>query len=224
MADFYIDDNSAGGGDGTTTALTGANAAYTYAEWLATSGYAGTEIFKFKRGQTFSQTARKTIGAVITMTTYYNSDGSDDTSQPRPIVNANINNDAIFYNNGGTLTIENFELTSSRTLNGSTDTENAIEVRENANAATIENCVIHNVRFGIRCTPFNVGTYGEDITIKDCTIYNTYTDGIYGTRCVNIEIDNELHKKAKLNALLQNKTLIEYIHEALTDKIKKDKR
>lgn len=39
---------------------------------------------------------------------------------------------------------------------------------------------------------------------------------------VNIEIDDELHKKAKLNALLQNKTLIQYLHEALEEKIKKD--
>lgn len=41
---------------------------------------------------------------------------------------------------------------------------------------------------------------------------------------VNIEIDDELHKKAKLNALLQNKTLIEYIHEALGLKIKGDEK
>ena len=41
---------------------------------------------------------------------------------------------------------------------------------------------------------------------------------------VNIEIDDELHKKAKLNALLQNKTLIEYIHDALKEKINKDKK
>lgn len=41
---------------------------------------------------------------------------------------------------------------------------------------------------------------------------------------VNIEIDDELHKKAKLNALLQNKTLIEYIHEALSLKIEEDNK
>ena len=41
---------------------------------------------------------------------------------------------------------------------------------------------------------------------------------------VNIEIDDELHKKAKLNALLKNKTLIEYIHEALESKIKEDEK
>ena len=39
---------------------------------------------------------------------------------------------------------------------------------------------------------------------------------------VNIEIDDELHKKAKLNAVLQNKTLIEYIHDSLREKVKKD--
>tara|TARA_Y100000310_G_C20558178_1_gene751636 strand:+ start:251 stop:391 length:141 start_codon:yes stop_codon:yes gene_type:complete len=41
---------------------------------------------------------------------------------------------------------------------------------------------------------------------------------------VNIELDDELHKNAKLNAVLQNKTLIEYIHEALKLKIEGDKR
>lgn len=39
---------------------------------------------------------------------------------------------------------------------------------------------------------------------------------------VNIEIEGELHKQAKLNALLQNKTLIKYIHEALNLKIRED--
>lgn len=37
---------------------------------------------------------------------------------------------------------------------------------------------------------------------------------------VNIEIDDEIHKKAKLNALLLNKTLIEYINEAIIERNK----
>ena len=41
---------------------------------------------------------------------------------------------------------------------------------------------------------------------------------------VNIEIDSELHKKAKLNALLHNKTLIQYINEALKEKVEKEKK
>ena len=41
---------------------------------------------------------------------------------------------------------------------------------------------------------------------------------------VNIEIDDEIHKKAKLSALLLNKTLIEYINEALSEKNEKESR
>ena len=41
---------------------------------------------------------------------------------------------------------------------------------------------------------------------------------------INIEINDEIHKKAKLNALLQNKTLIEYIHKAIELKIKDDEK
>ncbi len=40
---------------------------------------------------------------------------------------------------------------------------------------------------------------------------------------INIEIDDEVHKKARLNCVLQNKTLIQYINEALKEKIEKDK-
>jgi predicted HicB family RNase H-like nuclease len=41
---------------------------------------------------------------------------------------------------------------------------------------------------------------------------------------INIEVDGELHKKAKLNSLLQNKTLIEFIHEAIKEKIERDEK
>ena len=41
---------------------------------------------------------------------------------------------------------------------------------------------------------------------------------------INIEIDDGLHKKAKLQALLKNRTLIEYINEAIQEKVKKDSK
>jgi|TARA_B100001971_G_C18211746_1_gene551167 predicted HicB family RNase H-like nuclease len=41
---------------------------------------------------------------------------------------------------------------------------------------------------------------------------------------INIELEQDLHKKAKLHALLKNQTLIEYIHEALEQQTKKDQR
>jgi predicted HicB family RNase H-like nuclease len=40
---------------------------------------------------------------------------------------------------------------------------------------------------------------------------------------INVEIDPEIHKKAKLNCVLQNKTLIQYINEALEEKLDRDK-
>lgn len=41
---------------------------------------------------------------------------------------------------------------------------------------------------------------------------------------VNIEVDNELHKQAKLNSIVNNKTLIKFINEAIKEKLKKEKK
>ena len=41
---------------------------------------------------------------------------------------------------------------------------------------------------------------------------------------VNIEVEDELHKKAKLAAVLENKTLIEFINDAIEDKVRKSKK
>ena len=39
---------------------------------------------------------------------------------------------------------------------------------------------------------------------------------------VNIEIKDEIHKRAKLSSVLLNKTLIEYINEAIDEKNSKE--
>ena len=41
---------------------------------------------------------------------------------------------------------------------------------------------------------------------------------------VNIEVEDELHRKAKLASLLENKTLIQFINEAIEEKVKKAKK
>jgi len=41
---------------------------------------------------------------------------------------------------------------------------------------------------------------------------------------VNIEVDDELHKKAKLISVVSNKTLIQFINEAIEEKVKKEKK
>ena len=38
---------------------------------------------------------------------------------------------------------------------------------------------------------------------------------------INIEVDNETHKKAKLASISQGKTLIEFINEAIEEKVKR---
>jgi predicted HicB family RNase H-like nuclease len=40
---------------------------------------------------------------------------------------------------------------------------------------------------------------------------------------VNIEVNDELHKKAKLASVLEGKTLIEFINQAIEEKLKKKK-
>ena len=41
---------------------------------------------------------------------------------------------------------------------------------------------------------------------------------------VNIEVETELHKKAKLYSLVHNKTLIDYINDAIREKVEKDEK
>lgn len=41
---------------------------------------------------------------------------------------------------------------------------------------------------------------------------------------VNIEVDDELHKKAKLISVVSNKTLIQFINEAIKEKVVKEKK
>ncbi len=41
---------------------------------------------------------------------------------------------------------------------------------------------------------------------------------------VNIEVEDELHRKAKLASLLENKTLIQFINEAIKEKVEKNKK
>ena len=39
---------------------------------------------------------------------------------------------------------------------------------------------------------------------------------------INIEIDSEIHKKAKIYSLMHNITLIGYINEAIKEKVERD--
>ena len=40
---------------------------------------------------------------------------------------------------------------------------------------------------------------------------------------INIEIKDEIHKKAKINSIVNNITLVEYVNQAIKEKLKKEK-
>jgi hypothetical protein len=40
---------------------------------------------------------------------------------------------------------------------------------------------------------------------------------------INIEIDNDIHKKAKINSIFEGITLIEYVNLSIKEKLKKEK-
>ena len=40
---------------------------------------------------------------------------------------------------------------------------------------------------------------------------------------INIEIKEEIHKKAKINSIVNNITLVEYVNQAIKEKLKKEK-
>jgi len=41
---------------------------------------------------------------------------------------------------------------------------------------------------------------------------------------INIEVEDDLHKRAKLISVNTNKTLIQFINEAIRDKVNKEKK
>lgn len=41
---------------------------------------------------------------------------------------------------------------------------------------------------------------------------------------VNIEVNNEAHKEAKLASVLENKTLIQFINEAIKEKVERSRK
>lgn len=78
MATIYYDFNASTNGDG-TTGTTPKNT------WATPSN---GDVIKIKRGCTWTRTTQLSLAAItgLTFTTYYNSDGSDDISFPKPII------------------------------------------------------------------------------------------------------------------------------------------
>ena len=88
MANVYINPDHVNDGDGDGTAdKTGAGGAHN--DWASVSWAAGTSYLQ-KRGTTYDGNlevrATATLGNEIHIGAYYNADGTDDASQPKPII------------------------------------------------------------------------------------------------------------------------------------------
>ena len=149
------------------------------------------DVFKFKRGESAHVfTAKRDIDDSCTLTTYYNADGTDDETQTRPKLEGNVTGGLpIFLLNVGTITLENLEIYSTLTLNGTTDTAAGVYFSQQPIGGTVENCKIHGCRVLVRGQGFSAN-YGEDVLIKDCELYDCWTDAVWASRAVNWEFNN----------------------------------
>lgn len=200
MAIYYIDPNWGGPFNGT--------AAEPYDDFTDVNIVANDSIL-IKRGTTVfeqidswfnikSTTTRTVIGS------YYNIDGSDDESQPRPIFDVNNTSNIQFSLNAcENFTFENLEIKGG---------QDGWRIRDsgalNSSGHIIRNCLIH--------TMFRSGIYineGQtDIQIYDNELYNCgsaaqtlgeiYCQSVTGTTQTNIRIhDNKCYKTNILDNL-----------------------
>jgi hypothetical protein len=97
MATYYVCPGNAFNGDGTTTAAAASGgAAGAYNTWVGVT-LTANNTYKQKRGTTYTgvavrpQSQVSAVATPLTIEAYYNSDGTDDTSQPLPLLVHTLN-------------------------------------------------------------------------------------------------------------------------------------
>ncbi len=175
MTTYYIDPTAAANGAGT--------AADPKNTWVGLTLTANNTYLQ-KRGTTHTGVYIKptsqvsSAGTPLTIGAYYNSDGSDDTSLPRPIINHNGG-----ANGFGAITID----TCTNVLVRDVDCTNSLGalgagVRiQRSNGVTVSRCVGRDSTHGILVVQDQaaVTTTTTDITIEDCTTSGNRGSGIH---------------------------------------------
>lgn len=139
MPTYYVDTDSVGG-DGTTTGLTGATAAFALANsYTPVTG----DTVKLKRGQTHTTTAQMNVGSVnsITYTSYYNSDGTDDISIAKPILITSVTTHWLF-NLGGAGPATGIEWKNLDLRLISSSTRQVIVMSNSSSNWVVDNCIL----------------------------------------------------------------------------------
>jgi len=174
MATYYIDPSAAVNGSGTIGSP--------YNTWVGVPLTANNTYLQ-KRGTTYTgasvrpQSQSSSAATPLTVGAYYNSDGSDDTTQPRPIINHNGGTNgvgAVFVDTCTNVIVQDIAGTaSSAALGGAVTTRRSVGV-------LIQRCTGYGNEHGfcIQQDQASATTVTTDITIQDCVAYNNVSGGI----------------------------------------------
>lgn len=174
MATVYYDFSATTNGDGTT----GATPKNTWA--TPSNG----DVIKIKRGCTWTRTTQLNLSTFtgLTFTTYFNNDGSDDMSKPKPIITHTAPNVFVWnFQGDGLHTIENLSFFQcSSNTNGGIIGGGLVAATSVGAKLYVKNCNFLNIAFnairvaesGVQASPY--------VKIQSCYFNNIGEDSFYG--------------------------------------------
>lgn len=174
MATLYYDFSAAVNGNGASATP------YNLTGWTATTVSAGNS-YMFKRGTTlttaFSTVAGTDASTLVSYGAWYNSDGSDDTSMPRPIIVTTSTFSSYSSSNKNYVSIDSWDI-RAHLIPIASDTY----VIFCGTGASITNCAIYS-----RCGC--IGNFGKsNVLIRDNTLWGVSHGSAY-SNCVLIVSD-----------------------------------
>lgn len=172
MTTYYIDPTSGGTNSGTL--------ANPYTSWASVT-WAANNIYLQKRGTTYynatpirPQSITSTLNTPLIISSYYNSDGSDDITKPLPIIdNLGGSNGVgcVFIDTCINAVVQNIAGTNSTSSSGA-----AVTIRRSTNV-TVSNVTGYGNQSGICIYQDQVGIT-SGITIYNCNLYGNQAAGI----------------------------------------------
>jgi len=175
MTTYYIDPTAATNGNGLSTSTP-------YNTWVGVT-LTANNIYLQKRGTQYNgasvrpQSQSSSASTPLTIAAYYNSDGSDDTSKPRPIINHNGGTNgvgAVFIDTCTNVLVKDIDgCNSLAAFGGGVTTRRSSYV-------TIRNCIGRNSQngFAIQQDEISSTSTSTDIVIENCYAYNNTASGI----------------------------------------------
>jgi len=175
MTTYYIDPTATTNGNGLSTSTP-------YNTWVGITLTANNTYLQ-KRGTNYNgatvrpQNQSSSVATPLTIAAYYNSDGSDDTSKPRPVINHNGGTNgvgAVFIDTCSNVVVQNIDGCNSRGSLGG-----GVKVRRST-YVLIDNCIGRDSEHGITIQQEQAAATSTctNITISNCITYNNVGAGI----------------------------------------------